>query len=52
MIFYVLRRKMKLNALNKMHDRIIFTCELEERGTINFLDLTIVRSAKTIKTGF
>lgn len=37
-----------LNVLNSFHHRIKFTCEKEENGAINFLDITLIRKHNEI----
>lgn len=39
-----------LEALNKVHQMIKFSCEMEENKKINFLDMSLVRLEKRIRT--
>lgn len=41
-----------LNVLNGYHEDIQFTMELETDGSINFLDITLIRNESTIKTNW
>jgi len=37
-----------LNTFNKIHDRLQFTLELENKGSLNFLDLSLIVSGDTL----